>query len=89
LWALGHTLHQNELRDEETDVTGRMQLAVPERIQRDWVNVTGTVLIVVGLITVFVNTGTAFSVGWLTLGVTLTLVGAALRIEAAIRGKQA
>ena len=70
-------------------MTGRMQWAVAERIERDRVSVTGTVLIVVGLITVFVNTGTAFSVGWLTLGVTLTLVGAALRIEAAIRGKQA
>ena len=69
-------------------MTGRMQWAVAERIQRDWVNSTGTVLIVVGLITVFVNSGTAFSVGYLTLGVTLTLVGAALRIEAAIRGKQ-
>jgi uncharacterized membrane protein HdeD (DUF308 family) len=89
LWALGHTLHQNELGDEETDVTGRMQLTVPERIQRDWVTVTGTVLIVVGLIIVFLNSGTAFSVGFLTLGATLTLVGAALRIEAAIRGKQA
>jgi hypothetical protein len=66
-----------------------MQWAVAERTQRDRVSVTGTALIVVGLITVFVNTGTAFSVGWLTLGVTLTLVGAALRIEAAIRGRQA
>jgi uncharacterized membrane protein HdeD (DUF308 family) len=68
-------------------VTGRIQSSITERVQRDWASFVGTVLIVVGVITVFVNLGTAFSVGGLTLGATLALVGAALRIESAIRAK--